>query len=65
VLVVGPNYPSSTVFQRVADAIMLFYDETEADRMFTEAGFTDVTHHTTGPSYNPEIAIVTIASVTD
>ncbi|GAB3325863.1 methyltransferase domain-containing protein [Haloplanus rallus] len=61
VLVVGPNYPSSTVFQRLADAIMLFYDEAEADRMFAEAGFPDVEHVTMGPTYNPEIAITTLA----
>jgi ubiquinone/menaquinone biosynthesis C-methylase UbiE len=61
VLVVGPNYPSSSVFQRLADAIMLFYDEAEADRMFADAGFEDVKHVTMGPSYNPEIAITTLA----
>ncbi|WP_435067523.1 methyltransferase domain-containing protein [Haloplanus sp. C73] len=63
VLVVGPNYPSSSLFQRLADAIMLFYDEAEADRMFAEAGFDDVRHVTMGPSYNPDIAITTLARV--
>jgi len=63
VLVVGPNYPNSTVFQRLADAIMLFYDEEEADRMFAEAGFNDVEHVMMGPTYNPEIAITTLARV--
>jgi demethylmenaquinone methyltransferase/2-methoxy-6-polyprenyl-1,4-benzoquinol methylase len=63
VLVVGPNYPNSTLFQRLADAIMLFYDETEADRMFADAGFEDVRHVTMGPSYNPEIAITSVARV--
>ncbi|WP_248897974.1 methyltransferase domain-containing protein [Haloplanus halobius] len=63
VLVVGPNYPSSSVFQRIADAIMLFYDAEEADRMFSEAGFEDVNHVTMGPSYNPEIAITSLARV--
>jgi demethylmenaquinone methyltransferase/2-methoxy-6-polyprenyl-1,4-benzoquinol methylase len=63
VLVVGPNYPESSVFQRLADAIMLFYDEAEADRMFAEAGFEDVQHVTMGPTYNPEIAITTLARV--
>ncbi|MFB6185215.1 MAG: methyltransferase domain-containing protein [Haloarculaceae archaeon] len=63
VLVVGPNYPSSTVFQKVADAIMLFYDETEADRMFAAAGFETVEHVTMGPSYNPDVAITTVATV--
>jgi demethylmenaquinone methyltransferase/2-methoxy-6-polyprenyl-1,4-benzoquinol methylase len=63
VLIVGPNYPNSTVFQKLADAIMLFYDEREADRMFRDAGFVDFEHHTMGPEYNPEIAITTVATV--
>ncbi len=60
VLVVGPNYPDSTVAQVLADAMMLFYDEYEADRMFKTAGFEDVKHLFQGPSYNPEVAITTI-----
>jgi ubiquinone/menaquinone biosynthesis C-methylase UbiE len=63
VLVVGPNYPNSTVFQKLADAIMLFYDEAEADRMFAEAGYEEFRHVTMGPDYNPEIAITTVARV--
>jgi demethylmenaquinone methyltransferase/2-methoxy-6-polyprenyl-1,4-benzoquinol methylase len=63
VLVVGPNYPGTTLFQRLADAIMLFYDEAEADRMFEAAGFENFRHVTMGPSYNPEIAITTVAEV--
>jgi demethylmenaquinone methyltransferase/2-methoxy-6-polyprenyl-1,4-benzoquinol methylase len=63
VLIVGPNYPRSTIFQKLADAIMLFYDEAEADRMFREAGFSEFEHHTMGPSYNPNIAITTVARV--
>jgi ubiquinone/menaquinone biosynthesis C-methylase UbiE len=63
VLVVGPNYPNSTVFQKLADAIMLFYDEAEADRMFAQAGYEEFRHVTMGPDYNPEIAITTLARV--
>ncbi|WP_181686348.1 methyltransferase domain-containing protein [Halorhabdus salina] len=63
VLIVGPNYPGSTIFQKLADAIMLFYDAEEADRMFKAAGFQSVEHVTMGPSYNPEIAITTVARV--
>jgi ubiquinone/menaquinone biosynthesis C-methylase UbiE len=63
VLVVGPNYPRRTVFQKLADTIMLFYDESEADRMFTEAGFETVQHVTMGPDYNPEVAITSVADV--
>jgi demethylmenaquinone methyltransferase/2-methoxy-6-polyprenyl-1,4-benzoquinol methylase len=63
VLVVGPNNPKTSVMQRVADAIMLFYDEAEADRMFADAGFDDVEHTVMGPEYNPDIAIVSVAPV--
>ncbi|WEL16386.1 SAM-dependent methyltransferase [Halorhabdus sp. SVX81] len=63
VLVVGPNYPGSSIFQKLADAIMLFYDAEDADRMFAEAGFEDVEHVTMGPGYNSEIAITTVARV--
>jgi len=63
VLVVGPHEPESRVFRTLADAIMLFYDEREADRMFRKAGFGAFEHHTMGPWYNPDIAITTVASV--
>ncbi|WP_331234539.1 methyltransferase domain-containing protein [Natronorarus salvus] len=63
VVIVGPNYPKTGVMQRVADAIMLFYDEAEADRMFTEAGYDRFEHHLMGPSYDPDIAITTLAHV--
>lgn len=61
VLIVGPNYPKRTLFQKFADAMMLFYDETEADRMFKEAGFSEFEHHLMGPPHSPEIAITTLA----
>ena len=63
VLIVGPNYPSNTVFQKLADAFMLFYDADEADRMFAEAGYEEFRHVTMGPSYSPEVAITTVAEV--
>ncbi|MFB6079837.1 MAG: methyltransferase domain-containing protein [Haloferacaceae archaeon] len=63
VLVVGPNAPKTTVMQRLADAIMLFYGEDEADRMFREAGFEEFRHVTMGPRYDPDIAITTVADV--
>lgn len=65
VLVVGPNNPRTSVLKRLADAMMLFYDREEADRMFREAGYVDVEHRTMGPDYSPEIAIVTVARVAD
>jgi demethylmenaquinone methyltransferase/2-methoxy-6-polyprenyl-1,4-benzoquinol methylase len=63
VLVVGPDYPNRTVFQKVADAIMLFYDEEEADRMFTEAGYTDFGHHIQQARPGSPRAITTVAAV--
>jgi demethylmenaquinone methyltransferase/2-methoxy-6-polyprenyl-1,4-benzoquinol methylase len=63
VLVVGPDYPDSTVFQKLADAIMLFYDEEEADRMFAEAGFAEFEHHIQQRAPGTPRAITTIAYV--
>jgi ubiquinone/menaquinone biosynthesis C-methylase UbiE len=63
VLIVGPDYPNNTVFQKVADAIMLFYDEAEADRMFDEAGFDSFEHYIQQASANSPRAITTIADV--
>ncbi len=63
ILVVGPNYPKTTVMQKIADAIMLFYDEEEADEMFHAAGLEDIRHRLMGPSYDPDVAITTIARV--
>jgi ubiquinone/menaquinone biosynthesis C-methylase UbiE len=61
VLVVGPDYPKSSVFQKVADAIMLFYDEEEAQRMFEEAGFVDIEHHIQQRKPGSPRAITTVA----
>jgi ubiquinone/menaquinone biosynthesis C-methylase UbiE len=60
-LVVGPDYPNSRLFRRVADAIMLFYDEAEADRMFAEAGFVDIEHTVMQAKPGSPKAIVTVA----
>jgi demethylmenaquinone methyltransferase/2-methoxy-6-polyprenyl-1,4-benzoquinol methylase len=61
VLVVGPDAPKTTVMQRVADAIMLFYDEAEADRMFEAAGFVDFEHHVQQARPGSPRAITTVA----
>ncbi|WP_049901810.1 methyltransferase domain-containing protein [Halococcus agarilyticus] len=61
VLVVGPDAPDSSVFERVADAIMLFYDEEEADRMFDAAGFERFEHHIQQARPGSPRAITTIA----
>ena len=65
VLLVGPDYPNSTVFQRLADAIMHFYDEAEADRMFAEAGFETFEHRIQQRASGTPRAITTIARVPD
>jgi demethylmenaquinone methyltransferase/2-methoxy-6-polyprenyl-1,4-benzoquinol methylase len=65
VLVVGPDYPNNTLFQRLADAIMLFYDEAEADRMFAEAGFTEIEHRIQQAAPGSPRAITTVAQVPD
>lgn len=63
VLVVGPNAPRTRPMRWLADRLMLFYDERAADRMFRAAGYERFEHRLMGPSYNPEIAITTIADV--
>ncbi|EMA42465.1 methyltransferase domain-containing protein [Halococcus saccharolyticus] len=63
VLVVGPDAPTSSVFGRVADAIMLFYDEDEADRMFDAAGFEEFEHHIQQARPGSPRAITTVAHV--
>ncbi|ELZ30462.1 methylase involved in ubiquinone/menaquinone biosynthesis [Halogeometricum pallidum JCM 14848] len=65
VLVVGPDYPETGPFQYLADAIMLFYDEHEAQRMFEEAGFVDIEHHIQQAAPGTPRAITTVARVPD
>ncbi|AUV80437.1 SAM-dependent methyltransferase [Salinigranum rubrum] len=65
VLVVGPDDPKSTVFQKLADAIMLFYDEEEAQQMFEEAGFVDIEHRVLQRQPGSPRAIVTVARAPD
>jgi ubiquinone/menaquinone biosynthesis C-methylase UbiE len=61
VLVVGPDAPQSTLFEKLADAIMLFYDESEADRMFDEAGFEVLEHRVQQAQPGSPRAITTLA----
>lgn len=65
VVVVGPNEPRTAVMRWLANAMMLFYDDSTADEMFREAGFSEFRHWTIGPRYNRDIAIVTLADVTN
>jgi ubiquinone/menaquinone biosynthesis C-methylase UbiE len=63
VLVVGPDAPDSRLLRRLADAIMLFYDEGEADRMFAAAGFLEVEHTVQQARPGSPRAITTLARV--
>ena len=63
VLVVGPDYPRTSIFQKAADAIMLFYTEEEAELMFEQAGFVDVKHHVMQARKGSPRAIVSLARV--
>ncbi len=63
VLVVGPNEPSEPIRRRLANAMMLFYTEEEAQDWFESAGFADVEHRLLGPDHAPTIAIATLARV--
>ncbi|MFB6138311.1 MAG: methyltransferase domain-containing protein [Halobacteriaceae archaeon] len=65
VLVVGPVAPDNAVLRRLADAIMLFYDEAEADRLFEAAGFAEFSHRTLRATRVSPGAIVTRARVPD
>jgi demethylmenaquinone methyltransferase/2-methoxy-6-polyprenyl-1,4-benzoquinol methylase len=63
VLVVGPLAPANRVARAIADAIMLFYTEDEADRMFEEAGFASFEHVVQQAGRRRPRAITTVADV--
>ncbi|GAB3409991.1 methyltransferase domain-containing protein [Haloparvum alkalitolerans] len=65
VLVVGPDYPNSKLMRKVADAIMLFYDAEEADRMFEAAGYEEFEHHIQQAKPGSPKAITTVATVSE
>lgn len=63
VLIIGPDYPSNPILQRIADAIMLFYDTDKADQMFSKAGYTTFQHHIQQATSRSPRAITTVARV--
>ncbi len=65
VLVVGPAAPKRTPFRQLADAIMLFYDEDDADEMFRAAGFATAEHSIHQARTGAPRAITTLARVPD
>lgn len=58
-LVGGPTRPRDRLYRLLADNMMLFYDEDEAQQMFSEAGFVDLEVGYTGPKWKRDLAIVT------
>ena len=62
VLVVGPDAPRNPLARAVADAIMLFYDADEADRMFEAAGFSGIESRVVRARPGSPRAIVTRAT---
>ncbi|MFP4625738.1 MAG: methyltransferase domain-containing protein [Natronomonas sp.] len=63
VLVVGPDAPKSRFWRSIADAVMLFYSESEADRMFDAAGFDRFDHRIQQRKPGTPRAITTLARV--
>lgn len=63
VLIVGPHAPRNRVLRRVAAAIMLFYDEAEADRMVRDAGLDVIEHRVLRAGPLRPAAIATAARV--
>jgi Methylase involved in ubiquinone/menaquinone biosynthesis len=64
ILVVGPDAPDGRFTGWLADAIMLFYDKAEADRLFAAAGFATAEHYTRQARLGGPRAIVTLATPT-
>ncbi len=58
-MVGGPTRPRDRLYRLLADNMMLFYDEEEAIAMFEEAGFRRIRVGYTGPTWKPDLAIVT------
>ncbi|MFB6109266.1 MAG: methyltransferase domain-containing protein [Halodesulfurarchaeum sp.] len=65
VVVVGPYYPDSWIGRRIVDAVMLFYDEEDAEEMFRAAGFESTRHEVIGSRYKDSLAIVSLGVVPD
>lgn len=61
VLIVGPLTPEGAVTRRLADAIMFFYDEAEADRLFAAAGYPRFEHYIQQAHPGSPRAITTLA----
>jgi demethylmenaquinone methyltransferase/2-methoxy-6-polyprenyl-1,4-benzoquinol methylase len=58
-MVGGPTRPRDRLYRLLANNLMLFYDEEEAVAMFEKAGFRGVRVGYTGPTWKPDLAIVT------
>ena len=63
VLIVGPNKPKGILARTLATSLMLFYNQSEADHLFTSAGFENIKHIILKAHIGSPPAIVTLATV--
>ena len=63
VLLVGPKKPKGLFARTIATSLMLFYTESEADHLFSAAGFENIQHILLQAHIGSPSAIVTLATV--
>ncbi len=63
VLLVGPKKPKGLFARTLATSMMLFYTESEADHLFSAAGFENIQHILLQAHIGSPLAIVTLANV--
>ena len=63
VLIVGPKKPKGLLSRTLATSLMLFYTESEADHLFSAAGFENIQHTLLQAHVGSPPAIVTLATV--
>ena len=63
VLIVGPKKPKGLLSRTLATSLMLFYTESEADHLFSAAGFENIQHTLLQAHVGSPSAIVTLATV--
>ena len=63
VLIVGPKKPKGLLSRTLATSLMLFYTESEADYLFSAAGFENIQHTLLQAHVGSPPAIVTLATV--
>lgn len=61
VLIVGPKNPKNKLLKTIANSIMLFYDEKEAEKMLRDAGWSEINNKILSSKLIEDEAIVTTA----